>query len=212
MKMAMTSVSSSSSIFVSSFRRENGRRLKGRTTAKNFVSFFGTFSKPIHYEKRGRGRGSVVACASKIVVVVGDQEERKYEVTEKVNVGSHGNVQIDVRNGRLHAQALDKTATLKVNGNVCFPGVAYVIKPEGARCEIGMQGENEVVLVDVSLENPNTTAGASADAMSEMLAKSFEMTASKEVQNALKVEKVVAARKLAIHTKDMDLPPSSSSS
>ena len=114
MKMAMTSVSSSSPIFVSSFRRENGRRLKGRTTAKNFVSFFGTFSKPIHYEKRGRGRGSVVACASKIVVVVGDQEERKYEVTEKVNVGSHGNVQIDVRNGRLHAQALDKTATLKV--------------------------------------------------------------------------------------------------
>ena len=176
------------------------------------MSFFGTFSKPIHYEKRGRGRGSVVACASKIVVVVGDQEERKYEVTEKVNVGSHGNVQIDVRNGRLHAQALDKTATLKVNGNVCFPGVAYVIKPEGARCEIGMQGENEVVLVDVSLENPNTTAGASADAMSEMLAKSFEMTASKEVQNALKVEKVVAARKLAIHTKDMDLPPSLSSS
>ena len=45
MKMAMTSVSSSSPIFVSSFRRENGRRLKGRTTAKNFVSFFGTFSK-----------------------------------------------------------------------------------------------------------------------------------------------------------------------
>ena len=43
--------------------------------------------------------------------------------------------------------------------------------------------------------------------MSEMLAKSFEMTASKEVQNALKVEKVIAAKKLAIHTKDMDLPP-----
>jgi hypothetical protein len=44
--------------------------------------------------------------------------------------------------------------------------------------------------------------------MSEMLAKSFEMTASKEVQNALKVEKVLAAKKLAIHTKNMDLPPS----
>ena len=77
-----------------------------------------------------------------------------------MNVGSHGNVQIDVRRA-VAWQALDKTATLKVNGNVCFPGVAYVIKPEGARCEIGMQGENEVVLVDVSLENPNTTAGAS---------------------------------------------------
>ena len=117
-----------------------------------------------------------------------------------------------MRSGRLYAQALEKTATLKVNGNVCFPGVAYVIKPEGAICEIGSQGEDEVGIFNVSLENANTNATASADAMSEMLAKSFEMTASKEVQNALKVEKVIAAKKLAIHTKDMDLPPPSSSS
>jgi hypothetical protein len=136
----------------------------------------------------------------------------KYEVTEKVKIGSKRQVQLDVRSGRLYAQALEKTATLKVNGNVCFPGVAYVIKPEGALCEIGSQGEDEVGIFNVSLENANTNATASADAMSEMLAKSFEMTASKEVQNALKVEKVIAAKKLAIHTKDMDLPPPSSSS
>jgi hypothetical protein len=117
-------------------------------------------------------------------------------------------VQLDVRSGRLYAQAMEKTATLKVNGNACFPGVAYVIKPEGATCEIGSQGEDEVAIFNVSLENANANAAASADAMSEMLAKSFEMTASKEVQNALKVEKVLAAKKLAIHTKDMDLPPS----
>ena len=115
-------------------------------------------------------------------------------------------MQLDVRSGRLYAQATEKTATLKVNGNACFPGVAYVIKPEGATCEIGSQGEDEVAIFNVSLENAN--AAASADAMSEMLAKSFEMTASKEVQNALKVEKVLAAKKLAIHTKNMDLPPS----
>ena len=136
----------------------------------------------------------------------------KYEVTEKVKIGSKRQVQLDVRSGRLYAQALEKTATLKVNGNVCFPGVAYVIKQEGALCEIGSQGEDEVGIFNVSLENANTNVTASADAMSEMLAKSFEMTASKEVQNALKVEKVIAAKKLAIHTKDMDLPPPSSSS
>jgi hypothetical protein len=159
------------------------------------------------------------SLSPKIVVVAeGEQTTTaktttaKYEVTEKVKIGSKRQVQLDVRSGRLYAQALEKTATLKVNGNVCFPGVAYVIKPEGALCEIGSQGEDEVGIFNVSLENANTNATASADAMSEMLAKSFEMTASKEVQNALKVEKVIAAKKLAIHTKDMDLPPPSSSS
>lgn len=175
-----------------------------------------------HFRRRDEGFKCIYASSlsPKIVVVAkGEQTTTtsktttsKYEVTEKVKIGSKRQVQLDVRSGRLYAQALEKTATLKVNGNVCFPGVAYVIKPEGALCEIGSQGEDEVGIFNVSLENANTNATASADAMSEMLAKSFEMTASKEVQNALKVEKVIAAKKLAIHTKDMDLPPPSSSS
>ena len=175
-----------------------------------------------HFRRRDEGFKCIYASSlSPKIVVVAEGEQTtttsktttsKYEVTEKVKIGSKRQVQLDVRSGRLYAQALEKTATLKVNGNVCFPGVAYVIKPEGALCEIGSQGEDEVGIFNVSLENANTNATASADAMSEMLAKSFEMTASKEVQNALKVEKVIAAKKLAIHTKDMDLPPSSSSS
>jgi len=171
-------------------------------------------------QRRSDEGGCIYASSlsPKIVVAEGEQTTTsktttsKYEVTEKVKIGSKSQVQLDVRSGRLYAQALEKTATLKVNGNICFPGVAYVIKPEGALCEIGSQGEDEVGIFNVSLENANTNATASADAMSEMLAKSFEMTASKEVQNALKVEKVIAAKKLAIHTKDMDLPPPSSSS
>jgi len=172
-------------------------------------------------KRNGFGRACVYASSSsssssppKIVVTStsttssSSSSSSKYEVTEKVKIGPKGNVQLDVRSGRLYAQATEKTATLKVNGNACFPGVAYVIKPEGATCEIGSQGEDEVAIFNVSLENANANAAASADAMSEMLAKSFEMTASKEVQNALKVEKVLAAKKLAIHTKDMDLPPS----
>ena len=169
-----------------------------------------------HCSRRDEGFNCIYASSlSPKIVVVAEGEQTttsKYEVTEKVKIGSKRQVQLDVRSGRLYAQALEKTATLKVNGNVCFPGVAYVIKPEGALCEIGSQGEDEVGIFNVSLENANTNATASADAMSEMLAKSFEMTASKEVQNALKVEKVIAAKKLAIHTKDMDLPPPSSSS
>ena len=175
-----------------------------------------------HFRRRDEGFKCIYASSlSPKIVVVAEGEQTtttsktttsKYEVTEKVKIGSKSQVQLDVRSGRLYAQALEKTATLKVNGNVCFPGVAYVIKPEGALCEIGSQGEDEVGIFNVSLENANTNASASADAMSEMLAKSFEMTASKEVQNALKVEKVIAAKKLAIHTKDMDLPPPSSSS
>ncbi|CAL6320837.1 unnamed protein product [Bathycoccus prasinos] len=175
-----------------------------------------------HFRRRDEGFKCIYASSlSPKIVVVAEEEQTtttsktttsKYEVTEKVKIGSKRQVQLDVRSGRLYAQALEKTATLKVNGNVCFPGVAYVIKPEGALCEIGSQGEDEVGIFNVSLENANTNATASADAMSEMLAKSFEMTASKEVQNALKVEKVIAAKKLAIHTKDMDLPPPSSSS
>ena len=175
-----------------------------------------------HFRRRDEGFKCIYASSlSPKIVVVAEGEQTtttsktttsKYEVTEKVKIGSKRQVQLDVRSGRLYAQALEKTATLKVNGNVCFPGVAYVIKPEGAICEIGSQGEDEVGIFNVSLENANTNATASADAMSEMLAKSFEMTASKEVQNALKVEKVIAAKKLAIHTKDMDLPPPSSSS
>ena len=175
-----------------------------------------------HFRRRDEGFKCIYASSlSPKIVVVAEGEQTtttsktttsKYEVTEKVKIGSKRQVQLDVRSGRLYAQALEKTATLKVNGNVCFPGVAYVIKPEGALCEIGSQGEDEVGIFNVSLENANTNATASADAMSEMLAKGFEMTASKEVQNALKVEKVIAAKKLAIHTKDMDLPPPSSSS
>ena len=169
-----------------------------------------------HFRRRDEGFKCIYASSlSPKIVVVAEGEQTttsKYEVTGKVKIGSKRQVQLDVRSGRLYAQALEKTATLKVNGNVCFPGVAYVIKPEGALCEIGSQGEDEVGIFNVSLENANTNATASADAMSEMLAKSFEMTASKEVQNALKVEKVIAAKKLAIHTKDMDLPPPSSSS
>ena len=175
-----------------------------------------------HFRRRDEGFKCIYASSLSLkIVVVAEGEQTtttskattsKYEVTEKVKIGSKRQVQLDVRSGRLYAQALEKTATLKVNGNVCFPGVAYVIKPEGALCEIGSQGEDEVGIFNVSLENANTNATASADAMSEMLAKSFEMTASKEVQNALKVEKVIAAKKLAIHTKDMDLPPPSSSS
>ena len=189
-------------------------------------SSFTTTRRQRQRRQRTRSEGGCIYASSsesspspKIVVVAeGEQTTTaktttaKYEVTEKVKIGSKRQVQLDVRSGRLYAQALEKTATLKVNGNVCFPGVAYVIKQEGALCEIGSQGEDEVGIFNVSLENANTNATASADAMSEMLAKGFEMTASKEVQNALKVEKVIAAKKLAIHTKDMDLSPPSSSS
>ena len=192
------------------------------SSSSSSSSFTTTRRQRRHRRHRRHDEGGYIYASSlspKIVVVAeGEQTTTsktttsKYEVTEKVKIGSKSQVQLDVRSGRLYAQALEKTATLKVNGNVCFPGVAYVIKPEGALCEIGSQGEDEVGIFNVSLENANTNATASADAMSEMLAKSFEMTASKEVQNALKVEIVIAARKLAIHTKDMDLPPPSSSS
>ena len=191
--------------------------LRGKLSLISMPSTSSSFTTTTRRHRRhGRSdEGGYIYASSlspKIVVVAeGEQTTTsKYEVTEKVKIGSKSQVQLDVRSGRLYAQALEKTATLKVNGNVCFPGVAYVIKPEGALCEIGSQGEDEVGIFNVSLENANTNATASADAMSEMLAKSFEMTASKEVQNALKVEKVIAAKKLAIHTKDMDLPPPSS--
>ena len=200
-KLSLISTPSTSSSFTTTTTRRHFRR---------------------HFRRRDEGFKCIYASSlSPKIVVVAEGEQTtttsktttsKYEVTEKVKIGSKRQVQLDVRSGRLYAQALEKTATLKVNGNVCFPGVAYVIKPEGALCEIGSQGEDEVGIFNVSLENVNTNATASADAMSEMLAKSFEMTASKEVQNALKVEKVIAAKKLAIHTKDMDLPPPSSSS
>lgn len=200
-KLSLISTPSTSSSFTTTTTRRHFRR---------------------HFRRRDEGFKCIYASSlSPKIVVVAEGEQTtttsktttsKYEVTEKVKIGSKRQVQLDVRSGRLYAQALEKTATLKVNGNVCFPGVAYVIKPEGALCEIGSQGEDEVGIFNVSLENANTNATASADAMSEMLAKSFEMTASKEVQNALKVEKVIAAKKLAIHTKDMDLPPPSSSS
>ena len=193
--------------------------LRGKLSLISMPSTSSSFTTTTRRHRRhGRSdEGGYIYASSlspKIVVVAeGEQTTTsKYEVTEKVKIGSKSQVQLDVRSGRLYAQALEKTATLKVNGNVCFPGVAYVIKQEGALCEIGSQGEDEVGIFNVSLENANTNATASADAMSEMLAKSFEMTASKEVQNALKVEKVIAAKKLAIHTKDMDLPPPSSSS
>ena len=200
------------------------KKMRGKVSLISTPSTSSSFTTTRRQRTRSEG-GCIYASSSesspspKIVVVAeGEQTTTaktttaKYEVTEKVKIGSKRQVQLDVRSGRLYAQALEKTATLKVNGNVCFPGVAYVIKPEGALCEIGSQGEDEVGIFNVSLENVNTNATASADAMSEMLAKSFEMTASKEVQNALKVEKVIAAKKLAIHTKDMDLPPPSSSS
>ena len=199
--------------------------LRGKLSLISTPSTSSSFTTTTRRHRRhGRSdEGGYIYASSlspKIVVVAEGGEQTttaktttaKYEVTEKVKIGSKSQVQLDVRSGRLYAQALEKTATLKVNGNVCFPGVAYVIKPEGALCEIGSQGEDEVGIFNVSLENANTNATASADAMSEMLAKGFEMTASKEVQNALKVEKVIAAKKLAIHTKDMDLSPPSSSS
>ena len=185
------------------------------STPSTSSSFTTTTRRHRRHGRSDEGGYIYASSLSPKIVVVAEGEQTttsKYEVTEKVKIGSKSQVQLDVRSGRLYAQALEKTATLKVNGNVCFPGVAYVIKPEGALCEIGSQGEDEVGIFNVSLENANTNATASADTMSEMLAKSFEMTASKEVQNALKVEKVIAAKKLAIHTKDMDLPPPSSSS
>lgn len=211
-------------------QKKSDNKMRGKvsliSTPSTSSSFTTTTTTRRHFRRHFRRRDEGFKCiyasslSPKIVVVAeGEQTTTtsktttsKYEVTEKVKIGSKRQVQLDVRSGRLYAQALEKTATLKVNGNVCFPGVAYVIKPEGALCEIGSQGEDEVGIFNVSLENANTNATASADAMSEMLAKSFEMTASKEVQNALKVEKVIAAKKLAIHTKDMDLPPPSSSS
>ena len=183
------------------------------STPSTSSSFTTTTRRHRRHGRSDEGGYIYASSLSPKIVVVAEGEQTttsKYEVTEKVKIGSKSQVQLDVRSGRLYAQALEKTATLKVNGNVCFPGVAYVIKPEGALCEIGSQGEDEVGIFNVSLENANTNATASADAMSEMLAKGFEMTASKEVQNALKVEKVIAAKKLAIHTKDMDLPPPSS--
>lgn len=185
------------------------------STPSTSSSFTTTTRRHRRHGRSDEGGYIYASSLSPKIVVVAEGEQTttsKYEVTEKVKIGSKSQVQLDVRSGRLYAQALEKTVTLKVNGNVCFPGVAYVIKQEGALCEIGSQGEDEVGIFNVSLENANTNATASADAMSEMLAKSFEMTASKEVQNALKVEKVIAAKKLAIHTKDMDLPPPSSSS
>ena len=210
-------------------QKKSDNKMRGKVSlisTPSTSSSFTTTRRQRQRRQRTRSEGGCIYASSsesspspKIVVVAeGEQTTTaktttaKYEVTEKVKIGSKRQVQLDVRSGRLYAQALEKTATLKVNGNVCFPGVAYVIKPEGALCEIGSQGEDEVGIFNVSLENANTNATASADAMSEMLAKGFEMTASKEVQNALKVEKVIAAKKLAIHTKDMDLPPPSSSS
>ena len=105
-----------------------------------------------HFRRRDEGFKCIYASSlSPKIVVVAEGEQTtttsktttsKYEVTEKVKIGSKRQVQLDVRSGRLYAQALEKTATLKVNGNVCFPGVAYVIKPEGALCEIGSQGED----------------------------------------------------------------------
>ena len=216
-------------VSVVSLQKKSDDKMRGKVSlisTPSTSSSFTTTRRQRQRRQRTRSEGVCIYASSsesspspKIVVVAeGEQTTTaktttaKYEVTEKVKIGSKRQVQLDVRSGRLYAQALEKTATLKVNGNVCFPGVAYVIKPEGALCEIGSQGEDEVGIFNVSLENANTNATASADAMSEMLAKSFEMTASKEVQNALKVEKVIAAKKLAIHTKDMDLPPPSSSS
>ena len=216
-------------VSVVSLQKKSDDKMRGKVSlisTPSTSSSFTTTRRQRQRRQRTRSEGGCIYASSsesspspKIVVVAeGEQTTTaktttaKYEVTEKVKIGSKRQVQLDVRSGRLYAQALEKTATLKVNGNVCFPGVAYVIKPEGALCEIGSQGEDEVGIFNVSLENVNTNATASADAMSEMLAKSFEMTASKEVQNALKVEKVIAAKKLAIHTKDMDLPPPSSSS
>ncbi len=216
-------------VSVVSLQKKSDDKMRGKVSlisTPSTSSSFTTTRRQRQRRQRTRSEGGCIYASSsesspspKIVVVAeGEQTTTaktttaKYEVTEKVKIGSKRQVQLDVRSGRLYAQALEKTATLKVNGNVCFPGVAYVIKPEGALCEIGSQGEDEVGIFNVSLENANTNATASADAMSEMLAKGFEMTASKEVQNALKVEKVIAAKKLAIHTKDMDLPPPSSSS
>ena len=217
-------------VSVVSLQKKSDDKMRGKvsliSTPSTSSSFTTTTTTRRHFRRHFRRRDEGFKCiyasslSPKIVVVAeGEQTTTtsktttsKYEVTEKVKIGSKRQVQLDVRSGRLYAQALEKTATLKVNGNVCFPGVAYVIKPEGALCEIGSQGEDEVGIFNVSLENANTNATASADAMSEMLAKGFEMTASKEVQNALKVEKVIAAKKLAIHTKDMDLSPPSSSS
>ena len=196
-KLSLISTPSTSSSFTTTTRRH---RRHGRSDEGGYI-YASSLSPKI-----------VVVAEGEQTTTTSKTTTSKYEVTEKVKIGSKRQVQLDVRSGRLYAQALEKTATLKVNGNVCFPGVAYVIKPEGALCEIGSQGEDEVGIFNVSLENANTNATASADAMSEMLAKGFEMTASKEVQNALKVEKVIAAKKLAIHTKDMDLPPPSSSS
>ena len=200
-KLSLISTPSTSSSFTTTTRRH---RRHGRSDEGGYI-YASSLSPKIVVVAEGEQTTTTSKTTSKTTT-------SKYEVTEKVKIGSKSQVQLDVRSGRLYAQALEKTATLKVNGNVCFPGVAYVIKPEGALCEIGSQGEDEVGIFNVSLENANTNATASADAMSEMLAKSFEMTASKEVQNALKVEKVIAAKKLAIHTKDMDLPPPSSSS
>ena len=214
-------------VSVVSLQKKSDNKMRGKVSlisTPSTSSSFTTTRRQRQRRQRTRSEGGCIYASSsesspspKIVVVAeGEQTTTaktttaKYEVTEKVKIGSKSQVQLDVRSGRLYAQALEKTATLKVNGNVCFPGVAYVIKPEGALCEIGSQGEDEVGIFNVSLENANTNATASADAMSEMLAKGFEMTASKEVQNALKVEKVIAAKKLAIHTKDMDLPPPSS--
>ena len=216
-------------VSVVSLQKKSDDKMRGKVSlisTPSTSSSFTTTRRQRQRRQRTRSEGGCIYASSsesspspKIVVVAeGEQTTTaktttaKYEVTEKVKIGSKRQVQLDVRSGRLYAQALEKTATLKVNGNVCFPGVAYVIKPEGALCEIGSQGEDEVGIFNVSLENANTNATASADAMSEMLARGFEMTASKEVQNALKVEKVIAAKKLAIHTKDMDLPPPSSSS
>ena len=216
-------------VSVVSLQKKSDDKMRGKVSlisTPSTSSSFTTTRRQRQRRQRTRSEGGCIYASSsesspspKIVVVAeGEQTTTaktttaKYEVTEKVKIGSKRQVQLDVRSGRLYAQALEKTATLKVNGNVCFPGVAYVIKPEGALCEIGSQGEDEVGIFNVSLENANTNATVSADAMSEMLAKGFEMTASKEVQNALKVEKVIAAKKLAIHTKDMDLSPPSSSS
>lgn len=228
-KQTTTSVSFFFVVSVVSLQKKSDDKMRGKVSlisTPSTSSSFTTTRRQRQRRQRTRSEGGCIYASSsesspspKIVVVAeGEQTTTaktttaKYEVTEKVKIGSKRQVQLDVRSGRLYAQALEKTATLKVNGNVCFPGVAYVIKPEGALCEIGSQGEDEVGIFNVSLENANTNATASADAMSEMLAKGFEMTASKEVQNALKVEKVIAAKKLAIHTKDMDLPPPSSSS
>jgi hypothetical protein len=126
----------------------------------------------------------------------------KHEQTKVALKNTNEQCEIEIKRNRLFVTNKDKTGSLnvKMNGVLLLAGVAYALKNEGAFVEIETKEGLEINAYTISLESPSSS-NSGEDMMAEMLAKSFEMTASIEVRNALKVEKMQAGQKLSIHTK-----------